>query len=182
MRAIRVVLAVFLLSTAARGAAGKDVGPASRGEWDSTAGPPAFVDAAIPSPDVVRGVVASQSNLLEIAKGVDSAWLERSALSSVAWRLRGLLGAAADEILTLSLPSPPSRRSAYHLTPARKGESFPGASTYTVWTRWELPLAPILERVPAKQRDEARKALVSAEPAGTPAWIEVASRPEWATA
>ena len=181
---ILAVLAIGLLVLAPPTAA-KDVPAPKADAWDSTEGPPAWIDAAAPSAAVVRGVVAAQSDGLALAMppgGVSPQWLSRSISSSIAWRLRPVLGEGADALLDLVLPTPPATRRAYHLTPARREDHYPGAQTYTVWILWEIPATAIVERISADRRDEAVKALSTAEPKGTPAWEEVPTAPAWAAA
>jgi hypothetical protein len=148
------------------------------GEWDSTDGPPAWIEAASGKGDVVRGVVAGQSNQLDLAGGIDE-WVTEEMLRSMAWRLRPLLGEDADAVLDLELATTPFLRRAYHFTPPRRSEeSALGAQTYTVWTRWEIPFAEIEDAIPQGKRDAALAALSAAEP--MPPWSEVETKPEWA--
>ena len=133
---------------------------------------------------MVRGVVAAQSDQLALTMppgGKDAQWLT-AITSSIAWRLRPALGESADGVFDLVLSTPPTTRRAYHLTPPRRGEMYPGAQTATNWTLWEIPIAGVLALLPPDRRDAARKALAVAEPDGMPAWASVRATPAWAAA
>ena len=171
-----VVVLVLALATARTGA-GKET-PAADG-WDSTEGAPAWVETLPASPDAIRVVGGAQSNLLDLADGFHAGYVKRQVGNAILWRLRPVLGEGADAVLGALPEQPTLVRKAYHLTSARRGDNFPGAACYTVWALWEVPAAPVLDRVPEGKRDEARRALASAEPAGTPAWAKADAPPSW---
>lgn len=176
----RSVVMLVLVMAAARTGAAKEV-PAGEG-WDSTEGAPAWVEALPASADAIGVAIGAQSNLLDLADGFHAAYVKRQVGNAIAWRLRPVLGEGADAVLA-GLPEKPALvRKAYHLTHARRGDTSPGAATYTVWALWEVPAAPVLERVPEAKRDEARSALARAEPVGLPAWEKVDAPPSWVAA
>jgi hypothetical protein len=175
-------LALWFLALAPLAVAGEGASPGD-GAWESTKGPPAWVGSPAAAEDTVRGVFASQSNLLRLTappQGYDPAWLAQVVLRSIVWRLRPVLAEDADVLFDVVFETPVTTRRAYHLTPARAGDASPGAQTYTAWTLWEVPLAPVLEKIPEVRREAARKALRPAELDGSPAWSEIDRAPSWA--
>jgi len=160
-------------------ATAKEVGPA--GEWASKEGAPAWVTAPPAKADAIRVVIANQSNGLELADHADAGYVKRQVAAEVAWKLRGLLAEDADAVRALPWPQPTPVQKAYHLTPPARGETFPGAQTYTVWTLFEVPSALGLDAIPAAKREAARAALALAEPADTPAWEEMKAPPAWSS-
>ncbi len=166
---------VFLAALAV--ASGKEVGPAEA--WASKEGAPSWVTAPPLKADAVRVVIAAQSNGLELADHPDPGYVKRQAQAEIAWRLRGLLGEGADALLTQPIAQPTFVQKAYHLDPPPRGATYPGAATYTVWTLFEVPAAPVLESLPAAKRESASAALALAEPSDTPAWTEMATPPAW---
>lgn len=177
LRSVVAIGVVFLAVAAV--ASAKEVGPA--GEWASKEGAPAWVTVPPAKADAIRVVIASQSNGLELADHADAGYVKRQVAAEVAWRLRGLLAEDADAVRALPWPQPTPVQKAYHLTPPARGETFPGAQTYTVWTLFEVPSALGLDAIPAAKREAARAALALAEPADTPAWEEMKAPPAWSS-
>lgn len=182
MRITSLTAAVLLggfLTSATRIVAAKEVGAPD--PWASKEGAPEWVTAPPAKADAIRVVIAAQSNGLELADHLAPAYVKQQTQAEIAWRLRGLLGEAADALLTLPIAQPTFVRKAYHLDPPPRGATFPGAATYTAWTLFEVPATPILESLPAEKREEARAALALAEPSDTPAWTEMTTPPAWSS-
>lgn len=178
LASLRTAMLFALVLTGATGvAAAKEVGAPD--PWASKEGAPAWVTAPPAKPDAIRVVIAAQSNGLELADHLAPAYVKQQTQAEIAWRLRGLLGEAADALRTLPIAQPTFVQRAYHLDPPPRGATYPGAATYTVWTLFEVPAAPVLESLPAEKREEARAALALAEPSDTPAWTEMTTPPAW---
>jgi|GEM_PF-6355170 len=171
------VLLGLALCCATGVATAKEVAP---GEvWVSKEGAPAWVTAPPAKADAIRVVIASQSNLLELADHADAGYVKRQVAAEIAWRLRGALAEEADAILALHWPPATLVQKGYHLTPPARGETYPGAQTYTVWTLFEVPSAPVLESIPVPKREAARAVLALAEPIDAPAWEGLKTPPAW---
>lgn len=171
------VLLGWVLTGAAGVATAKEVGPAEA--WASKEGAPSWVTVPPLKADAVRVVIAGQSDGLALADHLDPGYVKRQVQAEIAWRLRGLLAEGADAWLTLPMAQPTFVQKAYHLDPAPRGATYPGAATYTVWTLFEVPATPVLESIPAAKREEARAALALAEPSDTPAWTGLTTPPAW---
>ena len=170
------VLLGIVLTGATGVATAKEVGPPA--VWTSKEGAPAWVTAPPAKADAIRVVVAAQSNVLELADHLDPGYVRRQVQAEIAWRLRALLSADADLVLSVPL-QPTFVQKAYHLDPPPRGATFPGAQTYTVWTLFEVPLEPAVQWLPAERRAAARAWLVPGTPGDAPPWEESKAAPLW---
>lgn len=131
----------------------------------------------------VRIVHAGRSNLLRLAYGFRDKVTLRAVQQTIVWRLRALLGVAADKAAGASVAKPTLVKKAYYVDPARKGRKMsPGGSTTIAWVLWEVPSGPILAAVPVEKREAATAALDRPERADLPSWVEATKEPAWVEA
>jgi hypothetical protein len=183
---VRALVLVGIATLAAFGFARDSVAkdPAPKNDWDSTYGGPAWVETPPAAAGMIRVVDTTHVDALSNAAQVDPAHVLDRVRDTIVWRLRPLLADEADTLFDVALPAPTLVKKAYDELPDYGGPPLdnPGPTSFLVWMLWEVPAAPVLEKVPAAKRAEAERLLASAEPADTPAWMTLAQSQVWSPA